>query len=75
MPGPGGPVSRASVDAVVRLERVELGPAVREADCVVVCTDHSAYNWETLAREARLVVDTRNALRHVAAPRAEVVKL
>jgi UDP-N-acetyl-D-glucosamine dehydrogenase len=62
-------------EAVQRLERVELDPAVEEADCVVICTDHSAYDWETLAHRARLIVDTRNALRGVARPRAEVVKL
>lgn len=59
----------------IRLESEELLPAVRRADCVVVTTDHSSYDWETLAAESRLIVDTRNALRHVRAPRAEIVKL
>ena len=59
----------------VRLESVELWPAVERADCVVVCTDHTAYDWETLAHKARLIVDTRNALRSVAQPSAEIVKL
>lgn len=54
---------------------VDLWPAVEGADCVVVCTDHSAYDWEALAGRARLVVDTRNALRHVTSPVAEVVRL
>jgi UDP-N-acetyl-D-glucosamine dehydrogenase len=62
-------------EAVLRLARVDLSPSVEEADCVVICTDHSAYDWETLAARARLIVDTRNALRGVAAPHAEVVKL
>jgi UDP-N-acetyl-D-glucosamine dehydrogenase len=30
-------------------------------DCVVVVTDHSAYDWPWIARHARLLVDTRNA--------------
>lgn len=65
----------------VRLESVDLWPAVESADCVIVCTDHSVYDWETLARRARLIVDTRNALRGVptdpggASGSAEVVKL
>jgi UDP-N-acetyl-D-glucosamine dehydrogenase len=64
----------------VRLEAVDLWPAVDAADCVVVCTDHSAYDWETLARRARLIVDTRNALRGVTSTQggaggAEIVKL
>ncbi|CAA9215154.1 MAG: UDP-N-acetyl-D-glucosamine 6-dehydrogenase [uncultured Chloroflexi bacterium] len=65
----------ADKEPVQRLERVELYPLAEQADCLVICTDHTAYDWETLASRARLIVDTRNALRSVAAPRAEVVKL
>ncbi len=36
--------------------------ALRRADCVVITTAHSAIDWNVVAREARLVVDTRNAL-------------
>ena len=59
----------------VRLASVDLWPAVERADCVVICTDHTDYDWETLARKARLIVDTRNALRGVSHHTAEVVKL
>jgi UDP-N-acetyl-D-glucosamine dehydrogenase len=37
-------------------------------DAVVVITDHDALDRERLAREARLVIDTRNALAGVQAP-------
>jgi UDP-N-acetyl-D-glucosamine dehydrogenase len=30
-------------------------------DCIVIVTDHSAYDFEWIARHARLIVDTRNA--------------
>jgi UDP-N-acetyl-D-glucosamine dehydrogenase len=30
-------------------------------DCVVIVTDHSAYDWEQIVRHSPLVVDTRNA--------------
>ncbi len=33
------------------------------ADCVVVVTDHSAFDYAALARDAKLIVDTRNALK------------
>src|SRR5207253_1956471 len=40
----------------------ELTPAtVRAADCVVVLTDHSAFDYAMLCAEADIVVDTRNA--------------
>ncbi len=34
-------------------------------DCVVLVTDHSAYDLEWITRHARLLVDTRNAARDV----------
>lgn len=36
--------------------------AVRSADCVVIVTNHSTYDYPAVLREARLIVDTRNAL-------------
>jgi UDP-N-acetyl-D-glucosamine dehydrogenase len=40
-----------------------LADTVAAADCVVVVTDHAAYDWEWLAANARLIVDTRNAVK------------
>ena len=36
-------------------------------DCLVVVTDHSAYDWARIAAHAPLIVDTRNALRGIEA--------
>jgi UDP-N-acetyl-D-glucosamine dehydrogenase len=40
----------------------DLSAALAAADCVVVVTDHSTYDWPAIARQARLIVDTRHAL-------------
>jgi UDP-N-acetyl-D-glucosamine dehydrogenase len=37
-------------------------------DCVLIVTDHSAYDYTRLVREAQLVVDTRNATRGIQSP-------
>src|SRR5262245_13372830 len=42
------------------LSSVELSPALERADCVVVCTDHSVFDWDEVVDCARVVVDTRN---------------
>ncbi len=42
--------------------------AVREADCAVIVTDHSAFDYAALVANARMIVDTRNALRGLNAP-------
>jgi UDP-N-acetyl-D-glucosamine dehydrogenase len=39
--------------------------AVPQADCVVIVTDHSSFDYTWVAENARLVVDTRNALKNV----------
>jgi UDP-N-acetyl-D-glucosamine dehydrogenase len=37
-------------------------------DCVLIVTDHSAYDYTRLVREAQLLVDTRNATRGIQSP-------
>ena len=37
--------------------------ALRRADCVVVVTDHSGFDFKMVARESKVVVDARNALK------------
>ena len=39
---------------------------VREADCVMIVTDHSSLDYGLIAANARAIVDTRNALRRAA---------
>jgi UDP-N-acetyl-D-glucosamine dehydrogenase len=59
----------------IRLESTPLTEDFLAAqDCVLVVTDHSAVDYARVARHARLVVDTRNALAGVAQPCARVVK-
>jgi UDP-N-acetyl-D-glucosamine dehydrogenase len=41
-------------------------------DCVAILTDHSAFDYATIARHADLVVDTRNAIKN---PPAHVFRL
>ncbi len=36
---------------------------LRKADCVVVVTDHDAFDWRLVARESKVIVDARNALK------------
>ena len=49
--------------------------ALNSADCVVITTAHSSYNWQWVVENSRLVVDTRNATAGVAAGSERVVKL
>jgi UDP-N-acetyl-D-glucosamine dehydrogenase len=46
---------------------------LRGQDCVLIVTDHSAYDWQWIADQAALIVDTRNALRDVKGRRDHIV--
>jgi UDP-N-acetyl-D-glucosamine dehydrogenase len=43
-------------------------------DCVLIATDHSAYDYGWVADHSRLVVDTRNATKGVCAHRDRIVR-
>ena len=43
-------------------------------DCVLIATDHSAYDYTWIVAHSRLVVDTRNATKNVTAGREKIVK-
>ncbi len=47
-----------------RIKSVKLtSRALKKYDAVVILTDHSAYDYEFILRHARLIVDTRNAIK------------
>ena len=48
---------------------------VVDADCVVLLTDHRAYDYSDIAARATLILDTRNAFKAVEAPVAQIIKL
>ena len=39
--------------------------SLKDFDCVVIITNHSAYNYKWVARNSRLILDTRNALKSI----------
>jgi len=46
------------------LSSVELSAAIASApDCVVICTDHTVFDYDALVKSGTLVIDTRNALK------------
>ena len=53
---------------------VELKPeTIAGYDCVLISTDHSAYDYPAIVAAAKLVVDTRNATRRVVTHREKIV--
>lgn len=53
---------------------VELNPKnIAGYDCVLIATDHTAYDYDAIVRDAKLVVDSRNATRRVKEHREKIV--
>jgi UDP-N-acetyl-D-glucosamine dehydrogenase len=47
------------------LESRDLAAGAAEADCVVIVTDHRAFDYKKLVDSAKLIIDSRNALRGI----------
>ena len=57
----------------VDLTHVDLAEAAAgEFDCIVVVTDHSSFDYDHVQRAAKVVVDTRNAIK---TPAPHVIRL
>jgi UDP-N-acetyl-D-glucosamine dehydrogenase len=49
--------------------------SAREADCVVIITNHSAYDYRALLSNSSVIVDTRNALGPAGRDNPKVIRL
>jgi UDP-N-acetyl-D-glucosamine dehydrogenase len=47
---------------------------LRDADLVMIITDHSQYDYQWIVNHASLVVDTRNATRGIRSARGKIIK-
>ena len=57
-----------------KMRSVELSPErLAKYECVLIATDHSSYDFNEIVKNAKLVVDTRNATRHVKQHREKIV--
>jgi UDP-N-acetyl-D-glucosamine dehydrogenase len=60
----------------LKLSAVEpTAEAIGAADCVLILTNHSSFDGAVIADQAKLVVDTRNALKAHRRDRASIVTL
>lgn len=58
------------------LASTELSAAeIASQDCVIILTDHSDYDFQSILKSARLVIDTRNATKDLPEFRDRIIKL
>ncbi len=53
----------------------DLMTEVKRADCVVIVTNHKVYDYKAILNDAKLIVDTRNALGQAGWKNSKVVRL
>ncbi len=49
--------------------------AIQSQDCMIILTDHSAYDFKSLLKSAKLVIDTRNATKDLPEFKDRIIKL
>lgn len=58
----------------LQMESAELSAAsLKQYDCVVIATNHEAYDWQMIADNAKLVIDSRGAMRQVTGCRDHII--
>jgi len=58
----------------LQMKSVSLNPqSLASYDCVIIATNHSAYDYQSIADNAKLIIDARNAMRHVTGRRDHIV--
>lgn len=58
----------------LQMHSVELSPeTLKTYDCVLIATNHSAYDYDMIAEHTMLVVDTRGAMRNLQRPNSHIV--
>jgi len=61
-------VSQIHADGL-NMKAIDADAGAAEADCVVIVTDHKKFDYAKLVKDAKLIVDTRNALKGVNSPK------
>jgi hypothetical protein len=58
------------------LKSVDVSPArIAQHDCVIILTDHSAYDIRAIVKAAKLVIDTRNSTKDLREFKDKIIKL
>lgn len=61
---------------MIQMESVnDLDQAIKDADCVVIITNHNQYDYTAILENANCIVDTRNALGKVGRESSKVYRL
>ena len=68
-------VPKFTHDGVDWVSVPNLEKAVKEADCVLIVTNHKAYDYEMILEKSKLIMDTRNALGKTGFNNPKVVRL
>lgn len=59
----------------LRMKSVPLtAPSLKKYDAVLIATDHTAYDYDMIVKNSKLIIDTRNATANVRSGRKKIIK-
>jgi UDP-N-acetyl-D-glucosamine dehydrogenase len=62
-------------EGIVMESVTDLMASVHQADCIIIITNHSSYDYEAILKEAKFIFDSRNALGKMGKNNPKVVRL
>ncbi len=68
-------VSEVKINGITLKSQELTDEVIASKDCVIITADHSSYDINNIVKNAKLVVDTRNATKSVAQGRDKVIRL
>ncbi len=68
-------VNEVSLNGTVMTSQKLTDEFISLADCVIITTDHSKYDFENIAKHANLIIDTRNATKSVQNAEVKIIRL
>ncbi len=68
-------VNEVSLNGTVMMSQKLTDEFISLADCVIITTDHSKYDFENIAKHANLIIDTRNATKSVQNAEVKIIRL
>jgi len=67
-------IPQNKIQQFVQAKSVPIDPKMLAGyDCVLIATDHTSYDYPAIVESSQLVVDTRNATRHIVRHRDKLV--
>lgn len=68
-------VPEINVDGKILKSVLLRNPSLKNVDCAVIVANHSSYDYEWIAENSKLIIDTRNATKNVIHGKQKIIRI